>query len=57
VGGPAVVIYVVIDAGTWSFALQMVPIGLFFFYCFLLRLTVPTWDQVERSDTMPDFEI
>lgn len=56
---PAVTIYFVIDSGTWFFALQMIPFGLFFFYCFLLRLTVPMWarEQDKEPEPVPDFKL
>lgn len=54
---PAAAIYFVIDVGTWNHALQLFPLGLFFFYCFLLRLTVPMWNEGEAPESLPDFEI
>ena len=54
---PSIFIYFIIDSGTWYFALQFFPIGLFLFYCFLLRLTVPMWEQPVEEETVPDFKI
>lgn len=42
---PAVLIYFIIDTASWFILLQFVPVGLFLFYCFLLKLTIPMWDQ------------
>ena len=54
---PSIFIYFIIDSGTWYFALQFFPIGLFLFYCFLLRLTVPMWERPAEEETVPDFKI
>jgi len=53
---PSLLIYFVIDFGSWSFALNFVPLGLFLFYCFLLRLTVATWDEPE-TDVVPELRL
>ena len=53
---PSVLIYLIIDFGSWNFALQFVPIGLFFFYCFLLKLTIASWDMPE-TDVGPELRL
>ena len=54
---PAISIYFIINSGSWFFALQFVPIGLFLFYCFLLRLTIPMWEQPANQEGAPKIEI
>jgi len=52
---PSIFIYFIIDSGTWYFALQFFPIGLFLFYCFLLRLTVAGWKS--ETEEVPELNI
>ncbi|WP_340105356.1 hypothetical protein [Rhodohalobacter sp. 8-1] len=52
---PSIFIYFIIDSGTWYFALQFFPIGLFLFYCLLLRLTVAGWES--ETEDIPDLQI
>ncbi|MFO7845469.1 MAG: hypothetical protein R6V27_02835 [Balneolaceae bacterium] len=54
---PAVAIYFIIDSGQWFFALQFVPIGLFLFYCFLLKLTIPMWERTAEPDAVQNLRI
>jgi len=56
VGLPALSIYVIFDAGSWYYALRSFPIGLFLFYCFLLKITVGTWDEAER-EIIPELKL
>lgn len=52
---PSIFIYFIIDSGTWYFALQFFPIGLFLFYCFLLRLTVARWESA--TEEVPELKL
>lgn len=52
---PSILIYFIIDSGTWYFALQFFPFGLFIFYCFLLRLTITEWES--ETEDIPDLQI
>ncbi|REL24848.1 hypothetical protein DYD21_16960 [Rhodohalobacter sp. SW132] len=45
VGLPALFIYFIFDSGSWFHVLRFVPIALFLFYCLLLKLTLPGWDN------------
>lgn len=45
VGLPSLFIYFIFDSGNWFYILQFVPIALFLFYCLLLKLTLPGWDD------------
>lgn len=51
---PSIFIYFIIDSGTWFFALQFFPIGLFLFYCFLLRLTIAGWES--ETEEIPELK-